>query len=195
MRRPLAAPLCAAALLAGCGAADLHRPPNAPLPAGSRPIGTATAFHPPAPARAVRSCPRRLGARYGAHLELFAEDRVVLLPAGIGVGRPMRLEQARVTSARCYGPFVTLDPTGTVAIRPGPPPTLGDVFDQWGATLTRTRVLGFRAPAGGRVRAYVGGREVAGDPRRVRLFRHSEVVLEVGPYVRPHRSYAFQPPL
>jgi hypothetical protein len=190
VRHVPAAVLCAVATLTGCGsdhgAGDAVR-----LPAGSRPIGTSAAFRPPAPARPVPSCRRDLGARYGAHLELFATDRVVLVPPGIGVGRPMRVEQARVTGARCYGAFVTLDPTGTVAVRRGLRPTLGEVFEQWGARLTSRRLLGFRAPAGGRVRVYVGGREAAGDPRRVALFPHAEVVLEVGPVVPPHRSYAF----
>lgn len=186
-RRHAAAALAAGALLAGCGGARSAGDPVAGLVAGAREIGAAPAFHPRAPLRPVPACRARLGARYGAHLELFAADRVMLVPPGIGAGGPRRIEQGQVTRARCYGPFATLDPTGTVAIRPGLRPTLGAVFEQWGATLAPRRLLGFR----GRVRAYVGGRRVAGDPRRIALFPHAEVVLEVGPFVPPHRGYTF----
>jgi hypothetical protein len=48
-------------------------------------------------------------------------------------------------------------------------------------------MLGFR----GRVRAYVEGRRVRSDPRRVRLDGPEQVALEVGPYVRPHAHYRF----
>ena len=45
------------------------------------PIGAAAAFHPPPAASTVRL--RCSGPRYGVHLELFARNRVVIVPAGI----------------------------------------------------------------------------------------------------------------
>jgi hypothetical protein len=41
------------------------------------------------------------------------------------------------------------------------------------------------------VRVYVGGRRVAGAPATVPLRRHAEIVVEIGPYVPPHRAYVF----
>ena len=66
--------------------------------ASSRPIGTGPRFHPPPPRRAVRDCRPTLGRRVAAHLELFAADRVVLIPAGIGTELPRRLEAGRIIS-------------------------------------------------------------------------------------------------
>jgi hypothetical protein len=178
-------------LLGGCGSARRAQPPLPPaLAAAMRPIGIGPRFQPRAPARPVPACRRGLGARVGAHLELFARDRVVLVPAGIGVGRPLRIQRGRVTAARCHGAAVTLDPTGVVLVRPGSRATVGSLFAQWRVPLAARRLAGFSTRRGG-VRAYVNGRRYDGDPRTIRLARHAEIVLELGPYVPPHRSYAF----
>lgn len=108
-------------------------------------------------------CPQAGAQRL--HLELFAHGRVVLIPAGIG----------------CW----TSDPTGVVRFRGRP--TLGDFFRAWRQRLSATRLLSFA----GRVRVYRNGRRLAADPRRVPLHDGDELVLEVGPYVPPHRFYLF----
>jgi hypothetical protein len=59
--------------------------------------------------------------------------------------------------------------------------TLGRFFAIWGQPL--------------RGRAYVNGRPWRGDPRRIPLERHAQIVLEVGGYVRPHATYRFPPGL
>ena len=69
--------------------------------------------------------------------------------------------------------------------------TLGDLFDVWGQPLSHTRMAGFR----GRVRAFVGGRRWNRGPRAIPLARHAQIVLEVGGYVPPHRTYLFPPGL
>ena len=122
-------------------------------------------------------------------MEVFGADRVVLIAAGIGARPPLRLDAGRVTGARCFGALATIDPTGLVLVRPGARPTLADLFRSWGQPLTARRLASFR----GAVRVYVGGRRVAGDPRRVALSAHAEIVLEVGPFVPPHRAYRFPP--
>jgi hypothetical protein len=141
------------------------------------PIGAGPRFHPPAPVRDGRpigslrcdSAP----ARFAVHVELFAHQRVATVPRGIGRG------------PRCTYPLRTLDPTGVVyAARPV---TLGDLFRIWGQRLGSQRLLSFR----GAVRAFVAGRAVAGDPRRIRLVPRRQIVLEVGGYVPPHPSYLF----
>lgn len=172
---------------AGCGGPGDEVP--ASLLAQSRPIGAAARFHPSAPNKQVPACARGLGARSAAHVELFAADRVVVIPAGIGTERPRRLLAGRVVGARCYGELVTLEPTGVVLVRRGRGTRLGDLFRLWGRRLTPTRLGGFQAPGG--VRVYVNGRRVAADPRTVALTPHSEIVLEVGPFVPPHSSFTF----
>jgi len=44
------------------------------------------------------------------------------------------------------------------------------------------------------VRAYVDGRRwTRTAPAAIPLTRHAEIVLELGPYVPPHRSFTFPP--
>jgi hypothetical protein len=126
-------------------------------------------------------------------VEVFAADRVLLLPAGIGTKPPRGLLNGRVTRARCYGQLVTLDPTGVVLVRPGARLTLGALFRSWGQPLSPTTLASFTAPSGTRVTVFVNGRVWHGAPAAVPLTRHAEIVLEVGPYVSPHPSYAFPP--
>jgi hypothetical protein len=118
------------------------------------------------------------------HLELFAHGRVVIVPTGVGVRRP-RLELGRVVSGRCRAALWTTDPTGVVHF--GRPATVGSFFAVWGRRLGPARLLSFRGP----VRAYRNGRRVRGDPRLLRLRDLDELVLEVGAYVPPHRTYLF----
>lgn len=161
-------------------------PPGA-LPAGVRPIGAGPRYSPALRERPVPDCRPGLGPRIGAHVELFADDRVVIVPGGIGTRGPWRRLGARIEAARCYGALVTIDPTGLVLIRPGTQATVGDLFAIWGRPLGHRRMIGFR----GRVRGWLDGRRWRGDVRRIPLRRHAQVVLEVGPYVPPHARYTF----
>jgi hypothetical protein len=153
------------------------------------PIGVGPRYHPPAAAHAVRglSCSARPVARVGVHVELFANRRVVLLPPGIGMRGPLVRRDGRVVSARCSLPLRTREPTGTLEIARGRRLSLGRLFAAWGQPLARSRLLSFR----GRVHAYVNGRPRGGDPRRIGLAPHANIVLEVGGYVPPHPAYLF----
>jgi hypothetical protein len=126
-------------------------------------------------------------------VEVFAANRVVLVAAAIGTRPPRRRSSGRITGAGCYGALVTLEPTGVVLARPGVRLTLEDLFRSWGQTLSDHRVASFTAPSGRSVRVYVGGHRWPGRAGRVPLTRHAEIVVEVGPYVPPHRAYTFPP--
>jgi hypothetical protein len=141
----------------------------------------------------VGPCHGTLGPRFGAHVEVFGANRVVILPAGIGTAPPRRLSAGRISAARCYGDLVTLDPTGVVLIRPGVRLGLSDLFRAWGQPLSPQRLASFTAPEGQRVAVFVDGRRWSGSPVSIPLRRHAEIVLEVGPYVPPHVSYTFPP--
>lgn len=195
-----------AVLLAGVTACAPARPtasPSAARPAPSstaipqallseaRPIGAGPRFHPPASGPVSGPCKPGLGQRDGVHVEVFAANRVLLIPAGIGTMPPRSLLDGRITRAACYGQLVTLDPTGVVLVRPGAQPTLGTLFRSWGQPISTTRLASFSAPAATRVTVYVDGRPWPGPPATVPLTRHAEIVLEVGPYVPPHSSYTF----
>ena len=174
--------LCAIAL-AGCADSG-DRAAQAPPPKPElfepgpkfRPAPVSEAVKRARPIHGLR-CKRREQERYLAHLETFVDGRVVLMPAGIGV------------RGRCSYPLRTREPTGLIEVERGLRPTLADLFHVWGQPLSRRRVLSFEGP----VRAYVGSRPAAGDPRRIRLWPHAVVTLETGRYVRPHAHYVFPP--
>lgn len=179
-------------LAIGCGAAWA----SDPVPT---PIGAGALFHPEAdnprvaarvPIRGLRCTSAR--RRWTAfHLEVFARGLVVLVPAGIGIAPPRASDGVYVTSGRCSYALRTREPTGVVELEAGTRRTLGDFFAVWGAPLTATRLAGFRAVAGERVRAYVAGRQWRGDIRAIPLTVHAQVVLQLGPYIPPHPSYHF----
>ena len=126
---------------------------------------------------------------------MFAADRVVVVAGAIGVHGPVARSAGRIVAAGCFGPLATLEPTGVVLMRPGAGPTLGTLFRAWGQPLSAARVAGFHTTRRRPVRVYVGGRRVSGPPGTVRLRRHGEVVVEIGPYVPPHSRYTFPPGL
>jgi hypothetical protein len=181
-------------LLAGCGSSDSHSATGGiprQLLLEARPIGRGARFHPPATGPVLGACRPGLGPRVGVHIEVFAADRVVLVPAGIGTRPPLRFFGGRITSARCSGELATIDPTGLVLVRPAAHLTLAAVFREWAQPLQARRLVSFSAAPGDTVRAYVDGRQWRGAPGAVPLSSHAEIVLEVGPYVPPHHSYAF----
>lgn len=147
------------------------------------PVGVGVRYHPPAATHGACRA-ESLVAGHRVHLELFALRRVVIVPAGIGV-RGARLRFGRVIAARCHAPVWTTDPSGVVRFTGRA--RLGDVFRVWGQRLAAGRLLRFR----GRVRLYRDGQRAPGDPRRVVLHDGDELVLEVGGYVPPHRSFRF----
>ena len=153
-----------------------------------RPIGRGPRFQPGIRGPVPGACTAPLGRRLRAHVEIFGADRVVLLAAGIGTRPPRRLSDRHLTYARCFGDLVTLDPTGTVYLRPGRWLTLGALFAAWGHALTARRVASF---TGGRVRVYVNGRRRRGSPGAVVIAAGAEIVLEVGPQVPPHVRFGF----
>lgn len=181
-------------LVGGCGGSG-QRPGAAGIPrsllAQARPIGIGPRFHPGVSGPVGGPCDRKLGRRFEVHVEVFAADRVVLLPAGIGVREPVRMRDGRIVSARCFGAIVTLDPTGVVFVRAGDRVSLRDLFRAWGQPLGRHALVGFLTHPGGSVTVYVNGRESATAPGLIRMTPGSEIVLEIGPHVPPHRSYVF----
>jgi hypothetical protein len=196
--RPLTAFLLVviAAALCGCGSSRPRaREPAIPsaLAAQARPVGAGARFHPAPRGPVLGACRRRLGAREGAHVEVFAENRVVLIPAGVGTLPPRTLLDGRVRRARCYGALVTLDPTGLVLVRPASQLHLGDLLRSWGEQLSGRGLGPFTSASGKPVAVFVDGQRWRGSADAVPLHPHAEIVLEVGPYVPPHRSYAFPP--
>ena len=181
-------------MAAGCGASAAEpvvEPVEEPIPS---PMGVGPRFHPPpygdavATARPVgrlRCGPA--GRRVGVHVEIFANRSVLLIPPGVGIAPPHRGKGAYVHGGRCSYPVRTREPTGVIEVSRGANVTLGEFFAVWGQPLSEDRLCSFR----GRVLAFVGGRRWRGDPRRIPLRRHAQIVLEIGGYVPPHKTYLF----
>jgi hypothetical protein len=155
----------------------------APVPT---PIGVGPGFRPPAVTPSVKAGAPVGGLRcrgirrlQRAHLEVFARGRVLVIPAGIGVSR----------ARACTYPLRTTTPTGVVEFDTSKRPTVGAFFRIWGQPLGRHRLLSFR----GVVRSYIAGKRWHGPVRSIPLRRHAEIVLQVGPYVRPHTKFLFGP--
>jgi hypothetical protein len=60
-------------------------------------------------------------------------------------------------------------------------PTLGDFFKVWGQPLSRTQAASATVKPGQKMRVYVGTKLYTGDPTRIKLQRHTDVTIEVGP--------------
>jgi len=164
------------------------------------PIGLGARYHPAATSRAVAAaapiaglrCSRRKRPPFGVHLELFANGRVVIVPAGIGISPPLERVGAYVFGGRCSYAARTREPTGVVEVAKGSSLLLRHLFAIWGQPLSPRRLAGFRTAGADRVRAYVGGRRWHGAVGRIPLRRHAEIVLEVGPFIPPHAMYRFR---
>ena len=62
---------------------------------------------------------------------------------------------------------------------------LGDFFNVWGQPLSATRIGPVKVPKG-KLRVYLDGRPYTGDPRKIELTEHLDIVLEAGPpYPKP----------
>jgi hypothetical protein len=174
--------------------------------ARTRPLGSGPEFRPPPvgnPAVALGAPVGRLRcgpgphSSYGAHIELFALNRGIAVPAGIGVAPPQHRAGAVVTGGRCAYPLRTVDPTGVVEVDStiARAPSVGELFELWGQPLSYDRLGRIAAPPGASVAAFVDGHRWSGDPRAIPLRRHVQIVLELGPPVEPHPSYTFPPTL
>jgi hypothetical protein len=171
----------------------LAGPANADPSLIPRPIGATAAYHPAARwplagAAAFGGLRGGVQSPARAHLELFANRLVVVVPGGIGVSGGRTTRFGFVTDALWHAPAWTLEPGGVIHFeRSGI--RLGELFEIWGRPLASHVLLDFT----GRVRAYVNGVERGGDPATIPLHDGDQVVLEVGGYVPPHASFTFRP--
>lgn len=112
------------------------------------------------------------------HLTILDHGRAVAVPDD--VGRPI--------IGQCLYWLHTHTPDGIIHIES---PmfhafTLGNFFDIWGQPLGKNDVAGARPKKNERIVAWVNGTRYNGDPRKIELFQHSDITLEVGPpYTKP----------
>lgn len=59
--------------------------------------------------------------------------------------------------------------------------TLGDFFAIWGQPLSKTRAASAAAAKGAALTVYVNGKKFAGDPNKIDLVAHADIVIIAGP--------------
>jgi len=184
-RLATASALAVVALVAAVGVVAVFGPHRA-RGADAAPLAVAVPGEPagqapwPANTGGLRSRLRALGlpalGREGtalhihAHLDVFVHGRRVAVPAGIGIGPDF------------ISPLHTHDASGVVHVESPEVRTftLGEVFGVWGVRLTRGCLGGYCASGADRLRVYIGGRELTGDPRLLHLAPHAEIVVVFG---------------
>ncbi len=156
-------------------------PPPWVLPADARPYIAAAGLE------ALGA--EQLAVHYHAHLDIIDDGEKVTVPAGIGFV---------VSNGKATGITLlhTHDTSGVIHIESATPQpfTLGQVFTEWGVTLSATQIGGLHTDTTHVLLAYVNGRRFTGDPATLRLQRHLEIALWYGPSSatpKVPRSYHF----
>jgi hypothetical protein len=123
------------------------------------------------------------------HLDVFADGKQVTVPAGIGIDPGQQF----------ISPLHTHDPSGVMHVESATPETftLGQFFGVWGVPLDRSGIGGMQVGGGKELRAWVNGNPASGDPAKIALASHQEIVLAYGtPAQMPKKvpaSYRFPP--
>jgi hypothetical protein len=126
------------------------------------------------------SCDAQEGQRIHIHQHLAIYDRgkEVTIPQYIGIPE----------AARCIYWLHTHTPDGIIHVEAPMDRsfTLGDFFNVWGQPLDRTHAASAVASKGKRMRVWVNGTQYAGDPAKIPLTAHADIVIQVGPpFVKP----------
>jgi hypothetical protein len=117
-----------------------------------------------------------------AHLAIFVKGKQRQVPFGIGIGPPLRGQNAAagpfVVQGSCFAWLHTHTGDGIIHIESPVKRsfTLGNFFDLWGEKLSAAQV----GPAKGKVTVLVNGKVRGGDPRSVPLVAHELIQLDVG---------------
>ncbi len=129
------------------------------------------------PARAARAGldlgPMGTAEHYHPHLRIMIDGADVPVAPNIGVD----------PATGAMSAVHTHDGDGTIHIEAGTEGevfTLGQLFLQWGVTLTPRQIGGVRAKPGTTVEVTSDGEAVSGDPMDLRLAPEQEIVLTLG---------------
>jgi hypothetical protein len=116
-----------------------------------------------------------------AHLDLYVKGKKVTLPAGVGF-----LPDGELTSLHTHAPDGIIHIESPVNRQY----SLGQVFGEWGVWLSARRIGDDR----GKVRWWVDGKPMTGNPADLLLKAHQEIAIAIGPppLIVP-KSYKFPP--
>jgi hypothetical protein len=121
------------------------------------------------------SCDAQEGQRIHIHQHLAIFDHGTSVPIPQYIGIP--------EGQRCIYWLHTHTPDGIIHIEAPKDRsfTLGDFFAVWGQPLDRTHAATARTKRGERMRVWVNGTPYAGDPAKIPLTAHADIVIQVGP--------------
>ncbi len=108
-----------------------------------------------------------------AHLQLFDRGHKVSVPAGIGI--PSNGSCLYWLHTHTDDGFIHVESPMVATF------TLGQFFDIWGMTLSRTQAASLRAARGRHLTITINGKAYTGDPRRIVLRDREEIVVQNGP--------------
>ena len=106
------------------------------------------------------------------HLDVFVHGKRVTVPATIGID----------PAGQFISPLHTHDDSGVIHVESDTQRafSLGQFMDVWGVLFTRDCVGSQCTSSDNRLRVYVDGQEATGDPRRLELFSHEQIVITYG---------------
>jgi hypothetical protein len=107
-----------------------------------------------------------------AHLDVRVDGQPVAVPAFIGI------DQAR----NSISPLHIHDTTGVIHIESPVQRqfTLGELFSEWGVSLSADNIGALRTGGGKTLRVYVNGTERTGNPAAITFAAHDEIALLYG---------------
>lgn len=121
------------------------------------------------------SCDAQEGQRIHIHqhLAIFDHGKPVLIPQYIGIPE----------GQRCIYWLHTHTPDGIIHIEAPKDRsfTLGDFFAVWGQPIDRTHAGAAHTKKGERMRVWLNGKPYTGDPAKIPLTAHADIVIQVGP--------------
>lgn len=126
------------------------------------------------------SCDAMEGMRIHIHqkLRLMDHGKEVVIPDN--VGRPL--------IRQCLYWIHTHTPDGIIHIESPAMRsfTLGEFFTMWGKPLTRSQAASMKSSKGAPLKFWVNGKPYTGDPRKIQLTAHADIVIQAGPpYSKP----------
>jgi hypothetical protein len=130
--------------------------------------------------------PMGTAEHYHAHLSVFVDGEEVEVPANIGIeGEDMT-------------PIHTHDARGVIHIESrvkGDTYTLGQLFKEWGVTLSPAQIGALKVGGGKTLGTWVDGRPFTGDPSTIVVKAHEQISLVYGtpnPSFTPPGTFRFK---
>lgn len=125
------------------------------------------------------SCDAQEGQRthIHQHLVIFDHGKPVDIPPNVG----------QPAGRRCIYWLHTHTPDGIIHIEaPNDRSfTLGDFFKVWGQPISKTQAATAKGSAKLPLKVWVNGKPYSGDPAKIKLDAHTDIVIEAGPPFPP----------